>query len=71
MPAHHRFHPYEIQTIALFLSFVPCLAAMVLAFAGRHLDELRRSRKPASVAMRPSAVFVNALLRPSKEVEAA
>jgi len=49
MPAHHRFHPYEIQTIALYVSMLPCFAAIVLAFAGHHLEALRRSRKPTMV----------------------
>lgn len=49
MPAHHRFHPYEIQTIALFLTFIPAFMAIFLAFAGSHLEALRRSRLPAMV----------------------
>ena len=50
MPAHHRFHPIEIQTIALFVSFIPCLLAIFLAFAGQHLEALRRASKPAAIA---------------------
>lgn len=50
MPAHHRFHPYELQSIAFVLSMVPCFAAMFLAFAGRHLEAVQRLRKPRTVA---------------------
>ncbi|GAC1504880.1 MAG: hypothetical protein NVS1B14_10570 [Vulcanimicrobiaceae bacterium] len=50
MPAHHRFHPYEIQSAAFMISMIPCFAAMFLAFAGRHVEELQRSLRPASVA---------------------
>lgn len=49
MPAHHRFHPYEVQTIALYLSLLPCFAAMLLAFGSRHLERARRSRMPATL----------------------
>ncbi len=54
MPAHHRFHSYEIQTIALFVSFIPCFAAIFLAFTATHLEALRRSRKPAFMVTRAS-----------------
>lgn len=60
MPAQHRFHPIEIQTIALFLSFVPCVAAILLAFTARHIEALRRTRRPVNRASQP--VFTNRLL---------
>ena len=47
MPAHHRFHPYEVQTIALYFSLLPGFAAMTLAFGSRFLEKTRRARKPA------------------------
>ncbi|MDP9017554.1 MAG: hypothetical protein M3N19_04475 [Candidatus Eremiobacteraeota bacterium] len=76
MPAHHRFHPYEIQTIALFISFIPCFAAIFLAFGARHLEALRRKRLPAfpqrqivTRASRP--VFTHYLLAPPETRRAA
>ena len=49
VPAHHRFHPYEIQTIALYFSLLPGIAAVTLAFGSRFLEKARRARKPARV----------------------
>ncbi|GAC1654919.1 MAG: hypothetical protein NVS9B12_05760 [Vulcanimicrobiaceae bacterium] len=61
MPAYHRFHPIEIQTLALFLSFIPCVAAIFLAFTARHLEALRRQSTPVTRDSRP--VFTNRLVR--------
>lgn len=65
MPAHHRFHPIEIQTIALFVSFIPCFAAIFLAFAGHHLEALRRARKPATIARHTQAAHAALRLDPA------
>lgn len=61
MPAYHRFHPIEIQTIALFLSFVPCAAAVFLACTAHHIEALRRTERPVDRSSQP--VFTNRLIR--------
>jgi hypothetical protein len=62
MPAHHRFHPYEIQLIALYVSLLPCLAAIFLAFAGQRLESIHRRGKPPAVVTRGSQpVFLGGL----------
>lgn len=62
MPAHHRFHPYELQLIALYFSFIPCFAAMFLVFAGQRLEAARRLGKPATLVTRASQpVFLGGL----------
>jgi|GEM_PF-3642726 len=62
MPAHHRFHPFELKLIALYVSFIPCFAAIFLAFAGQRLDSARRRSKPATPVTRASQpVFLGAL----------
>lgn len=62
MPAHHRFHPYEIQLIALYVSFIPCFAAIFLAFAGQRLEAVRRRSKPARLVTRAcQPVFLGSL----------
>ena len=62
MPAHHRFHPYEVQLIALYFSFIPSLAAIFLAFAGQRLEAIRRRGKPATLVTRASRpVFLGTL----------
>ena len=53
MPAHHRFHPYEIQVLWLFLSLAPFVAAIFFAYTARHIEAIRRGRKPVTVASRP------------------
>ena len=63
MPAHHRFHPYELQSIAFMITMIPCFAAMFLAFAGRHVEALQRARKPASVAALQHSVLTTIQLR--------
>ncbi|MBV8244604.1 MAG: hypothetical protein JOZ38_01650 [Candidatus Eremiobacteraeota bacterium] len=53
MGAHQRIHPYDLQTLALFVAFVPCFLAMFLAFAGRHVEELGRlMRRPCAATLR-------------------
>ena len=64
MPAHHRFHPIEIQTIALLFSFLPCFAAIFLAFAGQHLEALRRARKPATMPRHSEPAHIGLRLEP-------
>jgi hypothetical protein len=49
MPAHHRFHPYEIQAIAFYFSLLPGIAAAALAFGTSRLEKARRARKPATL----------------------
>ncbi|MGZ3508166.1 MAG: hypothetical protein ACXWNJ_07135 [Vulcanimicrobiaceae bacterium] len=46
MPAHHRFHPYEIQTLAFFLSLLPFFALTAIMFAARIFGNRDRARKP-------------------------
>ena len=58
MPAHHRFHPYEMQVIALYVSFIPGVAAVFLAFASRSLEAMRRSRKPATITRQSQPVLL-------------
>ena len=69
MPAHHRFHPYEIQNAALMLSLLWPSVAIFLACTAKRLEALTRGRKPAArkaLVTRSSApVLSNYLLTPN------